>query len=301
MNTNQKIIKYDTEVDKYIKKLGSSKGTLEETKKHGYEKYSFVLDKLEKFYHITNYISSKGYELDDNEKILFTLFSKASLDVWGIYYCLSNGLEVQASILLRSLFEVLVTVKVILKENTLERLRLYTNYSHIERWNHIKLHKEMSGKGYSNKISFEQSEIDNIIDNFNKYKTDYHPQKPIHWAYKEFRKNPTMKDLCEYLGDEFVNNYIFIFGTGSKFVHVSPILEGHFTHYQNEKRLIVNSFKFTDSTINVSCLAMNICCEVITEILNFLKVQDYEDTNLYIRFFTDQIVHIGHNYLEQNS
>lgn len=302
MNESRIIKKYERYVQRFMDKLHL---VYEDYLDKNRRKYAFILNRLNTFYFITNFISSKKIEVKGDDRILFTIYNKAALDLYSIYYCLMGGLEVEASIIFRSLYELYLNTELIFKEDSAKRISLYKNFVHIERWNHILERKKLIKDGFSQGIDLSVDEMNNYELMYKKYKDDYHPKYAYSWAYsfmKSYTKNrnPNLIDICEYLGKSYVEEYVIVYGTHSKLAHSSSILEDFYRDNNSKNHTIVNSPKFDDSLVSLSVLTISYCEQIIVNIIEYLKIQDYKELKIYLNSFSAYTAKLGSEYLNKN-
>lgn len=278
MNDTDIISKYSPIIDAYF--LECQKGLNEYISRNN-EKYDFILRRLIRFYFFTNYISSLKMPAKGDEKILFVFFTKSSLNLLAIYHLLRNGMEVESAILLRGIFDNLINLELILKENTENRIKLFVDFMHIERKNQLEEHKKLIEKGYYEDLPVDNEYIEGLTKAYEKVRDNYHPKRPIHWAWKIFSKsnknNPSLKSICEHLGKEYEIDYLRCFSTFSKSVHSSATSESYYSRQDNNENIILNSPNFTDSVHHFSAIAMDYVGKIAIKILNYFKPENYDE------------------------
>ena len=238
---------YDKILDNYISKITPPLIQIWDSER---KVYGYIFNKLKRFYFFTAYISDKHIAVQGNDRILLSLYTKCCLDLYSIFHCLYNGLEVQATVIFRSLFESFINVELILRENPRERIKLFAEFEHVQRWNHILSHRKLNEKGIEDELDLPKQDMVVYENNYNKVKDNYNLTKPHHWAWKIFKEelknqNPSLKKICEYLGPEFEKDYVQAYGTDSMIAHGSPILGNYYT--TKDTNVTVNSPKFTYS------------------------------------------------------
>lgn len=247
------------------------------------KQYSEYLDSILFFYFVLNYISAKKYPCKDDEYVLFTLFNKAALHLLGIYNCLSNGLEIEATIIQRSLYEVYLTVELITEKNVSERAKLFAEFSDVERWSHmqerIKVEPGLQPRDLG--LSDEQHKI--FQSKYEAIKDNYNIKKPHHWAWKILKdetngRNPSFLDICKHLGESYVKDYYVSYPVTSKLVHPSEIVTNHYVKIDEStgNRVIVNGPKFTPAIKNTACIAISECAKIAEKILHYFDPENRE-------------------------
>lgn len=252
-------------------------------------RYRFFLKNLEYFYYMTTYISDQKSEAKGENSILFSVYNKAALDLYGIFNCLNSGLEIQASILLRSLFENFIDVLIIFEDESQipSRINLFSNFSHIKRWKHIDEIFEANKKYSSISQVLEEKEISSYHNLYEKFKMNYQFDKlNPHWAGKVFEtkfgknKNVNLYNICEYFGEHCLEEYLRVYTSLSISVHNSPALREHF----QKDGSIYNAPQFSSSIIDISVIAIDYCQNIIYPILEFLKPLNHKE---YLKSLVD--------------
>ena len=267
-------------------------------------KYDSILNKLDSFYYITNYISSRC-KMETKilyNNALFTIYNKAALDLYGIFYCLYSGLEIQAGIIHRSLYETRVYTDFIFKDNTDEKIRLFFNFQYIERWNHIQESLKFN-PNYLKDMGISEEDLIIFKEYYEKYKNDYHPKYPYHWAYKFFKdelknKNPSLIDICKKLGEKYVREYISAYGTLSKQTHPSSMLGDYFTVKEQNYIVSLNSPMYKNSLVSTAVISISDCGSVILNVIKYLNVENYKEISEYINYYIDVTFEEGKNFLK---
>ncbi|MBE2256779.1 MAG: hypothetical protein IAE65_11325, partial [Ignavibacteria bacterium] len=249
-------------------------------------KYNYSLINLNYYYFITNYISSQRIEALDDDKILFTIYNKAALDLLGIYNCLNNGLEIQAHNILRSLFENYLNCRIIfeinIEEEIKKRLKLYREYKYFKRWKHIENCRENNLEVLlsDEKVKQAESEYEKVKENYN-----FNAKNP-HWSFKIYNKSLNNFEFSEKF--KMIEEYRRIYPSLSISSHNSPLLEDYYA----ENNVVSNSPKFTTSTISISVLTIDYCKQIIELILDYLKPVNYKDIILHSKnFYYDFVNH----------
>lgn len=261
------------------------------------EKYSKSIYSLEYFYFVTNYISTMKFSSVDDELVLLGLFTKASMDLYGIHYCLKHGLETQAQQIARGLYETYITVELILKEDVNARLKLFHDFHHIQRWNHVDFNMKINSEYDLNGFYSNPEYLKKLNENFEEVKNNYHPKSPTHWAWKIFKdkvknRNPSMLDICRYLGDFYLNEYAMTYPTASLSSHPNQVVADYFKKSDKERNVIVNAPNYTNLTINISGISLGYCSKITNNILNYFKITDYKNIIEFINYFVAEAVEI---------
>ncbi|KXK51650.1 MAG: hypothetical protein UZ05_CHB002001449 [Chlorobi bacterium OLB5] len=250
------------------------------------QKYDFILKKINSFYFITNFLSQfsgmKTNVVEENS--LFTIYNKSALDLLSIFYCLYNGLEIQAGIILRSLYETYIYNDFIFKEHTKEKLRLFYEFQFVERWIHI-VESVKFNSNYFQDMNLSQTDIEAIKLKYDKYKDNYHPKYPYSWAFKYFNRNPSLLEICKYLGDEYVREYISVYGVSSKQIHLSAMIGDYFTANEDKIKISLNSPQYKDTIVSTGIVSLEYCSYVILDIIKYFRIKNYNEISTYIKHF----------------
>lgn len=261
------------------------------------------LKRLFDFYLFCSYLVDSGLFPDEERyQPLRILYAKASLSLFGIYSCLSNGLLTEASVLLRSLFEAYLNVKLILECNTDERLRLYSEFQHVEQWNNLQAHRNLVSEGKLSIDQFRKSFSDDLVRevdlNFSRVKESYHPTQPYHWAWKIFRdmikqaRNPTISYIADHLGLSL--EYVKLYGPLSISVHNSPSL----VHQVSKGADITLAPQFTKTIYNNGALAVDYVAHIVVAVVRYFGFRDSDEIVVYTTAFADTL---GEHESEKNS
>lgn len=277
---------FDRNLKEYIKSIFPN------FNKNMFEKsspYKIMQEFLFRLYLLSSYVIDRNLIPKDKiPKVIQKLYVKASLSILGIYSCLYNGLPSEASIIQRSLFDLFLTVKIILEDNTEERMNLYENYQYIQQWRNIQDNKGiLSQKEFEDQ--FNQQIIQDTEKKYNEVKANYHPKSPYHWAWKIYRieskdKNPSIRFLCKKFG--YLKDYVKIYSTCCLVVHGSPLIENIMT--TPDGRLSIVPI-FDESHVSLSVLSMELFSIIIKEIMkkystpeNTQNINEYISRDIYL-------------------
>lgn len=261
---------------------------------NGANQYKSILESMYSFYFITQYVSNNvNYEFKNFENELPGIITKIELNFWGIYVCLKNGAISEASIINRCMLESVVTLEFILKSNTKERLKLFSNFKHIVRWKQIQKHKKLDTEhnlNYSNFISEKEAKI--YEEKFNEVKGDYNPNNPGHsWYWKEFKGNPKIQSLFEDLGANYSREYISGYSTHSNVIHGGSVNTDFYSEFRDDNTsIIVNAPKYDDSIINLGVISIDLCARALVLYLKYFKFDNLKDLEQYIDYFAFNIL-----------
>lgn len=272
----------DSEIKKFIKRVKQPFLKYQNTER---SKYDYSLKKLNYFYFVSNYISCQGLKSIGDDKILFTIYNKAVLDLLGIYHCLYNGLEIQAQNLLRSIFENYLNCRIIFEiDNETEikrRIKLFREFKYFKRWKHIEdsMENKLENTLSDNKINDTKTDYERIKLNY-----DY-KRRECHWSYSIYENNSLNNyELCAKF--DLVEEYCRLYTTLSISTHNSPFLEDY---YEKEGKTI-NAPKFTESSVSLSVMTIYYCVEILVIILNFLKPKNYQIYNKFLLKFKKDFI-----------
>lgn len=255
------------------------------------KKYDVILNKMNGFYFITNYISEHGGLETKNvfEKAFLTIYNKAALDLLGIYHCLYQGLGIQAGIIYRSIYETYVYNDFIFKEDTEERVKLFYNFQFIQRWVHIK-NSMKNNPEYIKRMKIDKKRLELYKEYYNRFICDYNQKRPYHWAYKIFNeklkgRNPSLLDICKYLGEYYVREYNSVYGLSSTHTHPSSILGDYFTVPGENVNSSINAPRYNDEIMNLSLMSMLFCGRTILKIIDYFNIENLDEITIYIKSY----------------
>ncbi len=248
--------------------------------------YRPFLRRLFDYFLFLSYCSDKRF-IPDGEKYspIRILFAKGSLSFYGIYISLSNGLVTEASTLLRSLLEVDITLKLILEKDTDERLELFKNYQTVEQWLNIQSNLELVASGKESKETFDKTFDSKLIvqveEEYNRIKSNYHPDRPYHWAWKIFSNgdkkinNPSIKKMAEHVGHEI--DYIKVYGATSLSAHGSHNL----INILSQNGSVSLSPAFNKMIYTDGCLALDYISNILLSTVEYFNFQDPEEITFF--------------------
>ncbi len=289
--------KYFEVMQNYIAKI---EGTLNNQIINGGGQYRAILKKVYNFYifssYLTNYFKNKKLYAIDEQNSLNILNCKASLNLFGIYNCLKSGLEQEASIIFRSLYESYITMYFILQKDVGLRMKLYYNFSKVERRNNIVNNENLLKRGLIKSLVISNEEKEFHLKEYEKVKEDYHPKYPYEWTWKIFKvkeksKNPSLYDLCKELGEKYEVEYTKTFSVHSISVHGGAILEDAFRVENSDKDVIANIPKYTSGILNLGAMSINYYGKIIEKHLDFFKVDDYKSIKDFVELYALEALH----------
>jgi hypothetical protein len=238
----------------------------------------------------------------DDEEItgLRILYAKASLSLFGILTCLENGLVSEGAVLLRSLFEALLNVNLILEKDTDERLKLFYDYRYVDRWNNIRANKRLLSEGKTTQETFDKTftsaQLKETEENYSRVRSNYHPSRPYHWAWRIYSnetkgENPSINFIADKLN--LAEDYVKVYSSLSISVHNSPNL----VNIMQTRKGISLAPNFQKTIYLVGCLAVRYMAEIIESVTRSFKFNDAE-THAYVSAF---LLAIYEEYKEEGS
>jgi Family of unknown function (DUF5677) len=283
LSDNDILKKYDVELSLYANSVQNSFHYYLEKECVPYQPF---LKYLYDFYLFSSYLVDNDlFKNDDKYLPLRLLFAKSCMTFYSVYLLLQNGLLIEASILLRSLFEAYLSVKLIVQQDTDERLRLYGNYSKVERWNYLQSNKKLVQVGKLRQEDFERTFnaqlVKNIEAEYEDVKSDYHPQKPYQWTWKIYQpilkgNNPSNRFIAQQLNLEF--DYVKIYSLTSGFVHNSPNL----AKLISDGNAISLSPRFGDLIYSDGCIALDYIAKIIELNVSYFRFREPNEIKTYL-------------------
>lgn len=254
------------------------------------KQYEWELSALFHLYLAGNFVIEEERALDNcpsDAESLKAVFVRTVRQANAIRACLGAGEPIAGAELLRSLHESRVTVAFILKENVSQRLRLYSNYRHVQQWLRLQVWRGDLESGKVTRAEFDQhlpkERIEEISRNYAAVKEDYHPKHPYHWAFKEFPerakkgRNPTIQDLEECAGLRDREFYSVL----SAITHPSPLIE----NLMGNACGLSSAPSFTPLIPTVTGLAADYVTAIWSDILECVNGKDSDDLRLWLRAF----------------
>lgn len=282
--------KWDLKLHEYDKHVVSQLPSYMATQRQPFEPF---FQKLFGLYTFASFLVDSKPTPDDDKFIgLRILFAKASLSLFGILSCLKNGLSSEGGILLRSLFETFVAVKLILEKDTDLRLKLYYEYRFVEQWNGFQSNKHLLASGKTTEETFDKTftlaKVTEIENNYNSVKANYHPTHPFHWAWSIYHstkntKNPSIKLICDQLG--LADDYVKVYGVLSSSVHNSA----NVLNIMQTQHGISLAPKYSKSILTTGSLATGYCIEIIHELAEYFKWAESEEIHVYSMMLASRI------------
>lgn len=242
--------------------------------------YYFSLNKLYKFYIFCSYLLDKNntIPIDNHIRPIINLYCKSANMLFGIYSCLNNGLILESSLILRSIFELYINIKLILEKDTLNRLKLYNEYGFVEKKYQLDANKKLIGKNIISKDTMSHIDENEIIFNYNTIKNNYKKGEKWWWnIYKNRKKNGiSLQYVCEDLG--CAEDYVKLYSTMSILTHTSPLIRNIY-EYGNK---ILLQPQFNDSTTGIAELSFEYTYKIIYKILSYININNKRDILYYM-------------------
>lgn len=287
MEFEQLMEKYSKEMVEYTEEMEPAfKAYVKEKRKI----HSNIVERLIAFYMFASYLIDEGIlkENKENEPIMF-LYLRSSLSLLGIHSCLKNGLVTEGAILLRSIFELYVNLKLILEKDTESRIMLYSEYRHIESWLKLKSKRKLLQEDLISQERFDMTftveETEMIDAKYESIKVNYHPKIPYHWAWKIFKSgkkniNPSIKSICVHFGMK--KEYDDVYSTMSIVVHSSTLVDNFMK--LNGRKTLVPTFNENIKSIGVN--GLDLAGRILSEVVDYFNIDEGEDlkkfTNAYV-------------------
>lgn len=278
--------KYSEAMVKYTKVMEPAfKGYIEIEQ----QKYSRVDNWLFAFYSLTAYLLDYVIlkEKKDKDPIMF-FYAKSCLSLLGIQNCLKNGLVIEGAILLRSIFELSVDLKLILEDDTESRLKLFSDYRHVDSWLLLKKKREQIQNGLINQerfdMAFNAEDVERIDSNYDLIKSNYRPNNPYHWAWSIFKsngndRNPNYKSICDHLGLQL--DYDTIYSLMSVATHSSPLVD-NFMKLNNKTSIVP---VFNESINSIGGWGLDLAERVVSEVIGYLIPSEGEDIQIFTKAY----------------
>jgi hypothetical protein len=263
------------------------------------KRYSEFLQMLTDFYGFMSFLVDDN-QIDHNEvsEPVITVYHKTALSLFAVNICLNYGLVGDSSIILRSIFENWLTTEIIFEDSWKDRAKLFGRYEHVEKYLQLKRDLELVGKEL-----MESGKLEEIIpprnqtkieDEFQKVRSDYHPTKPHHWAWKIYKaknkgKNPNISFLAKHFNE--LPSYNRLYSSASAYAHGSPVAK----NIMQEEKSITLAPRHTDLIFNVGYLSLHFCVRIVNRIMPAL----IPEKSIEIVKFTENYEHIIIEYIKE--
>jgi len=271
-------------LEKYFDYRSASEEILSNYLLSNREKYNKIFSCLDNMYMLFNFLVDEEniLEVKSSERPIAIQFTKTVLSTQGIYQCLYNGVPIEASILLRSLFETYVDLKIILRKDSIERMRLWSTYKFVIRKKQLDKNLELLEKGEITVKSFEEiyplNKVSQAFEEFDEVKDQFNDGKCSHWAWSVFsekanaeNRRVSIKYICEQLG--LLTDYVRIYSTFSITTHSDSLIE----NIIGERGYCTPAPIFNDHTYRLGGLAILYIGKIIEEIADYLEYKNQNE------------------------
>ncbi len=255
----------------------------------GARPYQDFLNDILRFYIFMSFLVDSG-KLPPGKEIapLMSLYSKAGLSLFGVIICLQNGLVSEASILLRPIFENLVTVETIVQNTAYQSMGLYCGYEDVLKWMNLEENKKLVTEGKAEaeqfKLFFTPERQKEVQARYEAIKHNYHPKKPHHWAWRIFKNelkggNPSIRFLARKLSlDE---EYLRVYSSSSLMVHCAPQIK-NIMIYNDSISLAPD---FSDLIYTMGIKGLQYSCSIVKAIILFIEPQGATEMTEFVDHF----------------
>jgi len=270
MTEKEIIEKYDKLLQQFLdNNLSKRDKTIEGDTKQ----YREIINQLNKLYNFMHFVYDE-YLLKEPHSVykavMYDFVLKAGQTTYAIYLCLDKFLERDAAVLCRSLFELHLTVSLILEKDVEDRIALYMNFFPILKY------KEFD----RGKLKIEdETEKKLLIENYNKFKDDYKAKNPNSWCYKILKdeienpkKDPNLFDIASYL-DKIHPDYDNLF---------TKLYNNTYSAFSMAIHSSVGSSNLLNISDAVGCFSISHSSQILKNVLGHYKVKDYEELIKYI-------------------
>lgn len=287
---------YEEETQKYFNKVYPG---LRRILYDGWDKFKEEFNSLYDLYIFQNYLLDvqEEYFRGNASVCISTFYSKTASDILCLFQCLRQGQIISSMSIERNIFESFVNLKLILKEDTEARIKLYEDYATVQRWNRIEEYKNYIEK-LVNLGTMPQAEIDKekeyldrivtpderkfINEEYEKIKQNYLQGRPFHWAWKIYKdeiqkgRNPSLSFICDKLG--ISSMYMQVYSLNSIVVHSESLMTGMLI--QNGG--ITPTANFNRNLKGIAAFSMSLAIEIILMVLEYAHSPKYEEVRLYL-------------------
>ena len=278
--------KYDQEFNQYGSEITPRLNKYIENNRQPFLEF---FDKLWKYYVYSAFlIDDKFKKYVDGFDPIFTFFTKSFISLNAIYNLLYNGVPSEASTLLRSIFENLINLEIIIEKDSKFRLKLFDNYKYVEKWLNYKENESYSHTSKEElnkfKIAFPKEKIIKINQDYERVKQDYHPKKPYKWAWYIFKKelnnrNPSIKFFCQKLNRN--DDYFRVYSVLSIPAHGSSTV----LNLMKVKNSISVAPTFNDHTLRIGAMSILYCSRIIDKTMDYLDLPIKNEIKIYSSTF----------------
>lgn len=216
-------------------------------------------------------------QIESDQKQILNFYLRSSISIHGIYHLCRNGIITNAALSLRSMFEDVIYLKIILEEDTENRLKLYTDYDKVNKWLYLKnLQKYGDNKKRKTNLDYDKTKSD-----FEKIKDKYHPKNPYQWYWQIYNSDDNKEGRCNlvYLCRRlnWIEEYYTIYSTTSLVSHGSNISK---KLYQSKNSITLAPIFYKLKLSTLVGLGAFYFSQVACDTLDFFKINS--DVKLYI-------------------
>lgn len=277
MLNKEEFDKLKIEFDQYVKEVEIPFYNNLNKERH---KYQTFIDRILLFYFFTSFVSeNKIKSVEKGSLPIMVLYSKWSLSLFGIYSCLQNGLISESYSIMRSLFENLINLELILKvypySSPYYKMKLYDEYKYVIKWRNFRANRKLLENCLITKdkfdSQFEPELTKEIEEKFDLVKSNYNNGKANHWSWEIFKselgnKNPSVKNICNKLERDV--DYIKIYSSLSAQIHSTSIIENIVT----KGEVVSLTPTFSPLIISTGILALSFCSDIVKHTIDFLDL-----------------------------
>ncbi len=247
--------------------------------KDGKKPFSKLFKGLFDFYVFTNYLLDQNIIPKKQEvETLRQLFASASKSFYGVNVLLQHGLSLNAAVVTRQLLETMLNIKLILKEDTEERIILYNNFIYAARWYVIDRDKKLLNDNKITQKLFDKNYTTELIEKTNKdyekIKDDY---KTSSWYWKILKnkgyKSGSIRNLAKEV--DHAIEYDKIYGLLSKIAHGNTV-SLHLVNKTSAPTFI------KENTVYIAFISLGYMSDIIKTITNkYVESTISEEINIY--------------------
>ena len=231
------------------------------------------LGRLGNLYLLHRYLVERG-DANQAPRAIRILYAKIAHCLVGILHLLQEGNAGAAAMVLRSLFESVVHLQVLLKEDIAFRCQLFEDYLLIER------------EQIANESTTTPEQRAKNVAQLAKVRSNYHPSQPYSWCWKvvpskRLRKNipdnPSLRELCDHIGRP--EYYDDLYGRLSGSIHPTPKYEIWMRDGNGHMQLGPN---FNPTIEVVANLTTALGAECLVKVIEFLACVDADELCKYV-------------------
>lgn len=248
--------------------------------------YVEVLNTGKTYYGYMSYVLD---EMDDSARPHqpMVLYVQAAGALDGMMACLWNGSIAPAFSLLRTLFEIEITLALITEKDVEARSRLYSEYEYVGRWQNLQNMQELVGKNLLSQADFDAKYTPDVIkeieDAHDHVKTNYNQHRPNHWAWDILRQpgsssswNPSLKSICSHLGR--LQDYNTLYSILSMVAHAGSRSR---VALSTADGMITAGPIYSERTGQCVVLGMGFAHKTLEHMANYLPAPKFDEQKLY--------------------